>query len=61
LRNVLVLDNLEEKFYTPAASPLNLAHLKIVVKTVAKFHAVSLTYKKAMFESFLVQSEQVSL
>lgn len=60
MRNVLVLDNLEEKSYAPSLPPLNLAHLKIVVKTMAKFHAVSFTYKKAMFESFTAHSEQVA-
>lgn len=60
LRNVLVLDNLEEKLYAPSLPPLNLAHLKIVVKTMAKFHAVTFTYKKAMFDSFAVHSEQVA-
>ena len=59
LRNVLVLDNLEEKLYASAQPPLNLAHLRIVVKTVAKFHAVSLCYKKTIFDSFVQHSEQV--
>ena len=58
-RNVLVLDNLEEKLYASAQPPLNLAHLRIVVKTVAKFHAVSLCYKKTIFDSFVQHSEQV--
>lgn len=60
LRNVLVLDNLEDQLYLPSQAPLNLAHLRMVVRTVAKFHAVSLCYKKAMFESFVHQSEQVA-
>ena len=60
LRNVLVLDNLEENLYSPTAPPLNLAHLKIVTKTIAKFHAVSLVYKKSMFDSFAVHSDQVA-
>ena len=59
LRNVLVLDNLEEKLYASAQPPLNLAHLRIVVRTVAKFHAVSLCYKKTIFDSFVQHSEQV--
>ena len=59
LRNVLVLDNLEDKLYASAQPPLNLAHLRIVVKTVAKFHAVSLCYKKSIFDSFVQHSEQV--
>ena len=58
-RNVIVLDNLEEKLYASAQPPLNLAHLRIVVKTVAKFHAVSLCYKKTIFDSFVQHSEQV--
>merc|ERR1719210_367149 len=37
MRNVLVLDNLEEKLYVPGSVPLNLAHLRLVVKTIAKF------------------------
>ena len=60
LRNVLVLDNLEENLYAPTAPPLNLAHLKIVTKSIAKFHAVSLVYKKSMFDSFVVHSDQVA-
>jgi hypothetical protein len=60
LRNVLVLDNLEEKLYTSATAPLNLAHLRMVVRTVAKFHAVTLCYKKAMFESFIHHKDEVA-
>ena len=59
MRNVLILDNLEEKLYVPCTSPLNLAHLRTVIKTIAKFHAVSLTYKKSMFDTFVSHSEQV--
>ena len=32
----------------------------MVMRTVAKFHAVSLCYKKTMFESFEVHSDQVA-
>lgn len=60
LRNVLVLNNLEEKLYGSVQPPLNLAHLRMVVRTVAKFHAVSLCYKKTMFENFVHHSEQVA-
>lgn len=60
LRNVLVLDNLEEKLYASVQPALNLVHLRMVVRTVAKFHAVSLCYKKSMFESFVHHSEQVA-
>lgn len=61
LRNVLVLDNLEEKMFCPVArgGPLNLSHMKVMVKAIAKFHAVTLTYKKAMFDSFVTHSAQV--
>ena len=59
MRNVLVLDNLEEKLYVPANPPLNLAHLRIVVKNIARFHAVSLTYKKTMFDTFNKHEEQL--
>ena len=60
LRNVLVIDNLEEKLFVPVNSGhmLNMCHFRMVVKSVAKFHAVSLTYKKVMFEIFSSQSAQ---
>ena len=40
--------------YTPVSSHwrLNMCHMRTVVKSVAKFHAVSLAYKKTMFETF---------
>lgn len=60
LRNVLVIDNLEEDRYFSSQPPLNLAHLRIAVRTVAKFHAVSLCYKKAMFEGFVQHSDKVN-
>ena len=60
MRNVLVLDNLEEKLYVPGSVPLNLAHLTLVVKTIAKFHAVSLTYKKSIFDTFVSHENKVS-
>jgi hypothetical protein len=54
LRNVLVIDNLEENKFTPINSHwrLNMCHMRTVVRSVAKFHAVSLAYKKTMFETF---------
>ena len=60
VRSVLVLDNLEEKDFFPLRSggALNLCHLRVVVRTVAKFHAVSLTYKQALFSTFSAQSAQ---
>ena len=39
---------------------LNLWHLRVVVKTIAKFHAISLCYKKVMFDVFKTHSAQVS-
>ena len=58
LRNILVIDNLEEKLFVPVDTGhlLNMCHFRMVVKSVAKFHAVSLTYKKTLFETFLSQS-----
>ena len=58
VRNILVIDNLEEKLFVPVDSGhlLNLCHFRMVVKSVAKFHAVSLTYKKTLFDTFLSQS-----
>ena len=59
MRTVLVLDNLEEKdFFTFHQGPFNLCHMRMVVKTVAKFHAVSLTYKQMLFSSFTAQRAQ---
>ncbi len=57
-KTVLVLDNLEERDFFPLTSPniLNLGHMRMVVKTVAKFHAVSLTYKQMLFTTLLTQS-----
>ena len=59
-RTVLVLDNLEEKdFCTYRHGPFNLCHMRKVVATVAKFHAVSLTYKQMLFSTFSAQKAQV--
>ena len=51
---MLVIDNLEENKFTPINSHwrLNMCHMRTVVRSVAKFHAVSLAYKKTMFETF---------
>lgn len=38
---------------------LNLWHFRIVIKTIARFHAISLLYKKVMFEGFKLHSAQV--
>jgi hypothetical protein len=59
VRNVLVLDNLEEKDFCPyhQLGPFNLCHMRTVVKTMAKFHAVSLTYKQMLFSSFSAQAK----
>ena len=53
-----MIDNLEEKLFVPVQTGhlYNLGHFRMVVKSVAKFHAVSLTYKKTLFETFLSQS-----
>ena len=60
LRNVLVIDNLEENMFTPVNSHwrLNMCHMRTVVKAVAKFHAVSLAYKRTMFDTFSNASAQ---
>ena len=54
MRNVLVIDNLEENMFIPVNSHwrLNMCHMRTVVKSVAKFHAVSLCYKKTIFDTF---------
>lgn len=60
MRNLLVLDNLEEKdFFSHKPGPMNLGHMKVVVKTIAKFHAVSLTYKQVLYSSLLNQEAQL--
>ena len=60
MRNVLVLENLEEKdFFALQDGPMNLCHMRSVVKTIAKFHAVSLTYKATLFAAFKTQQQQV--
>nr|XP_040564965.1 uncharacterized protein LOC121114914 [Lepeophtheirus salmonis] len=55
--NLLVIDNLEEKSYFPSFKhgPLNLCHLRAAIRTIAKFHAVGIAYKRAMFSSFTTQ------
>ena len=58
IRTVLVLDNLEEKDFFSRSPPLNLCHLRVIIKSVAKFHAVSLTYKQMLFASFLSAKSQ---
>ncbi len=59
VRTILVLDNLEEKdFFALRPGTLNLCHMRMVIKTVAKFHAVSLAYKQALFSAFSSQSAQ---
>jgi len=56
-RNVLVLDNLEEKqFFAQTSGALNLSHFKCAVKTIAKFHAVGVCHKMVLLQSF-VQAE----
>ena len=58
-RTVLILDNLEEKdFCSFRHGPFNLCHMRKVVATVAKFHAVSLTYKQMLFSTFSAQKAQ---
>jgi len=58
-RNVLVLDNLEErKYYSSNPGPLNLSHFKCAVKTIAKFHAAGLCHKQMLWHSFAQQSNQ---
>jgi len=53
-RNVLVLDNLEEKqFFALTSGALNLSHFKCAVKTIAKFHAVGLCHKMVLLQAFL--------
>ncbi len=61
VRTVLVLENLEEKDFFPQrpGAQFNLCHMRMVVKTVAKFHAISLAYKQTLFSSFSVQKAQV--
>jgi len=52
-RNVLVLDNLEEKhFFAINQGNLNLAHFRCAVRTIAKFHAVGICHKVMLFQSF---------
>jgi hypothetical protein len=52
-RNVLVLDNLEEKqFFAMSSGALNLSHFKCAVKTIAKFHAVGVCHKLMLWQSF---------
>lgn len=59
-RNVLVVDNLEErKNYAHTSGPFNLAHFKTAVRTVAKFHAVGICHKQLLWQSFALQAEQV--
>jgi len=58
-RNVLVLDNLEERqYYSSNPGPLNLSHFKCAVKTIAKFHAAGLCHKQLLWNSFAQQSTQ---
>jgi len=53
-RNVLVLDNLEEKqFFALTSGALNLSHFKCAVKTIAKFHAVGLCHKMVLLQTFI--------
>jgi len=60
-RNVLVLDNLEEKrFFSNSSGPLNLSHFRCAVKTIAKFHAVGLCHKQMLWQSFAQQSNQAA-
>ena len=70
-RNVLVLDNLEEKhFFALTQCSLNLAHFRqarqqrhsfihdqfrCAVKTIAKFHAVGICHKMMLLQSFEAQ------
>ena len=57
-RNVLVLDNLEEKhFFALTSTSLNLAHFKCAVKTIAKFHAVGICHKLMLLHSFEQQTK----
>lgn len=52
-RNVLVMDNLEEKnFFALTQGSLNLAHFRCAVKTIAKFHAVGICHKQMLIKSF---------
>ena len=56
---MLILDNLEERdFASFRHGPFNLCHMRKVVATVAKFHAVSLTYKQMLFSTFSAQKAQ---
>jgi len=55
-RNVLVLDNLEEKhFFALTQCSLNLAHFRCAVKTIAKFHAVGICHKMMLLQAFEAQ------
>jgi len=57
-RNVLVLDNLEEKhFFALNQGALNLAHFRCAVKTIAKFHAVGICHKQMLLQSFDQQTK----
>ena len=58
-RNVLVVDNLEErKYFAYTSGPLNLSHFKVAIRTIAKFHAVGMCHKKMLWQSF-AQNEKV--
>ena len=59
---MLILDNLEEKDFCSFRphGPFNLCHMRKVVATVAKFHAVSLTYKQMLFSTFSAQKAQAT-
>ena len=57
-RNVLVLDNLEEKhFFALTQGSLNLSHFRCAVKTIAKFHAVGICHKYMLLDSFEKQTK----
>lgn len=58
-RNVLVVDNLEERrYYAVTPGPLNLSHFRCAVQTIAKFHAVGICHKQLLWQTFAQQSNQ---
>ena len=51
-----VIDNLESKqFFGIPSGALNLPHFKCAVKTIAKIHAVGISHKLMLLQSFAQQ------